>query len=311
MFEVDENFNDCWIDEVNLQEGEWIIDSLLCPQLTLLSGQPKMGKSLLAGHLATSLLYHESILGKPISQKIQTVGWMGFDGGWKPEVANRWRLQNAGRMKLYEMRRCNPGQWLRLGEKLVQDNVGLLVIDHLYGLSGALDLNDAAQAAEAMMCIRPIYETFGIPVLLISQSTKSHWGNGKAAHSNRILGEARCLLQLHGKAKNGRRTLKVEANSYGDESLQIQLSPNECTLLDGRVSNGAPDRTSPDTARRLLSEGNPLELKTVSGAGRELVRLSISANADAGRSMANRFIKQGLLRYSPESGITAGESLIV
>jgi hypothetical protein len=235
---------------------------------------------------------------------------MGFDGGWRTETATRWKAKASQRMWLYPMRQCNPGQWMQLGAKLKENGIGLLVIDHLYGLSGALDLNDAAQAAQAMMCIRPIYETFDIPVLLISQSTKSHWNNGKAAHSNRILGEARCLLQLQGKSKTGKRTVKVEANAYGDESIQILLSPEECTLLDGRVTNGAPDRISPEIVRRLLSEGNPIELRTVAGAGRELVRMGISINADAGRSMANRYIKQNLLKFSREGGVTSGDSLI-
>ena len=310
MIEVEEIFNDCWIDDVDTKGGDWIIDSILCPQLTLLSGQPKMGKSLLAGHIATSLLYGDTFLGKSIQSTIETVGWMGFDGGWRTETANRWKQKASKRMRLYPMRQCNVGQWMQLGAKLVQENVGFLVIDHLYGLSGALDLNDAAQAAQAMMCIRPIYETFGIPVLLISQSTKSHWSNGKAAHSNRILGEARCLLQLHGKAKNGKRILKVEANAFGDESLTIQLSPSECTLLDGRTFNGVADRISPDTVRKLLADGNPNELRTISGAGRELVRLGVSTNSAAGRSMANRYIKQNLLKYSPEDGVTAGDSLV-
>ena len=310
MIETKEVFDDCWIDDVDTKSGDWIIDALLCPQLTLLSGQPKMGKSLLAGHIATNLLNGETFLGKKIHKQIETVGWMGFDGGWRTETANRWKQKATKRMRLYPMRQCNVGQWMQLGAKLVEDNVGFLVIDHLYGLSGALDLNDAAQASQAMMCIRPIYETFGIPVLLISQSTKSHWSNGKAAHSNRILGEARCLLQLHGKSKNGKRTLKVEANSYGDESIQIQLNPDECILLDGRMVNGSPDRTSPEIARLLLAEGNPLELKTLSGAGRELARMGKSANAKAGYSMINRIIRQNLLTFTPDDGVTAGDSLV-
>jgi len=311
MDEIEESYDDCWINEwkANDTSNMWVIEGLLCPQLTLLSGQPKMGKSTLAGHIAMSLISNQPILGRSVNAAERRVAWMGFDGGWRNETTNRWNDKSLGQIKMLQMRGLNPFAWEQLGEQLKDQGIGLLVIDHLYGLAGTINLNDAAEAAQVLMCIRPIYEKYGIPILLIAQSTKSEFSQGKAAHSNRIMGEARSLLQLYGKGKEGRRRLKVEANNFGDTTLSIVINPNECILQDGRIGNGSVDRTSPDIARKLLTSAGPEELLNATAAGRAMVRLGLAKTDNAGRTAINRLRTQQLLELTPQ-GIIRGEKLI-
>jgi len=70
------------IDDIRQETEPWLIEGMVCPWLTLLSGQPKHGKTILAGHIATALINNEPLLGKQIKSAEHFIGWMGFDGGW-------------------------------------------------------------------------------------------------------------------------------------------------------------------------------------------------------------------------------------
>ena len=68
---------------------EWLIPQLLCDSITLLSGEPKSGKTALACHLIRSLITKEPILNVVPTQKKLSVVWMGFDSRWQREVKER------------------------------------------------------------------------------------------------------------------------------------------------------------------------------------------------------------------------------
>ncbi|MTA72522.1 MAG: AAA family ATPase, partial [Actinobacteria bacterium] len=77
------------------ESEEWLIPSLLCDSLTLLSGEPKAGKTALACHLVRSLVLKTEILGKQPTQKKIKVAWMGFDFKWRREI--KARLPDLGK----------------------------------------------------------------------------------------------------------------------------------------------------------------------------------------------------------------------
>lgn len=172
------------IDEYVGEQQDWLIEGFLCPWLTLLSGQPKHGKSLLAGHIAVSLIQEIPLLGRRISGSNHKIAWLGYDGGWKQEVCERWLEKSMNQIIFCDsLRSLDPNLWGQLAVRLKQEGVTLLIIDHLYGLAGALGLNDAEHVAVIANLLRPFYEEFGIAILLLTQASKGQFSNGRAAHS--------------------------------------------------------------------------------------------------------------------------------
>jgi hypothetical protein len=278
----------------------------------VLSGQPKHGKSILAGHIAISLIQETPLLGRRISGCHHKIAWLGYDGGWKQEVRERWLEKSWNRIILCEsLRSLDSILWKQLAVHLKQEGVTLLIIDHLYGLAGALGLNDAEHVAIITNLLRPFYEEFGIAVLLLTQAGKGQFSNGRAANSVAIEGEARALIRISDKKKNGARKSDLISNTSGEDTFDVKLTPEviEIKERNDAAKQVKPQRESPDVVRDFLSRANSQEMTSWSGVGREIHRLGLSANNSAGRSMSTRWREQGLIKM--DSGVVvAGDSLL-
>ena len=301
------------IDDIEIETEPWLIDGMVCPWLTLLSGQPKHGKTILAGHIATALINNEPLLGKQVKAGEHLIGWMGYDGGWRDEIVERLRPRARNRIATYApIRSIDETQWRELALCLYEEGITLFILDHLYGMAGTLGLNDANNFAILANLLRPIYEEYKIPVLILAQAGKGEYSNGRAAHSVALEGEARCLLRLYEKRSNGYRKLDISSNSNGEEKLAIRLTPEIIELKEGKekVTREVTGRATIEVAKELLSNPRVLnELNSWSGAGRALHQLGHSRNPSAGRSMAIRFRDQGLLK-EVEGRIVKGDSLL-
>lgn len=295
------------------EQQDWLIDGILCPWLTLLSGQPKHGKSVLAGHIAISLIQHRPLIGRNVQEGNHVVAWLGYDAGWKQEVSSRWCEASDGKIIFCDsIRSLEEKLWRQLASSLKQEGVTLLIIDHLYGMAGALGLNDAEHIAIITNLLRPIYEDYGIAVLLLAQASKGQFSNGRAAHSVAIEGEARALIRISDKKKDGARKIDLISNTSGEESICVKLTPGAIEIKESKTNSkdAQSQRDSPDIVRVFLAEANANEMTSWSGAGREIHRLDLSVSVTAGRSMSTRWRKQGLLKR--EAGlIVAGDSLLL
>lgn len=300
------------INEFVETQEDWLIKGVLSPWLTLLSGQPKHGKSILAGHMAIALIQEKTFLEREVFGENHLVAWIGYDAGWKQEVIQRWGDCAQNQIILIDtIRSLDSGIWLQLANDLKSSGVTLLIIDHLYGLAGALGLNDADQVAVITNLLRPIYEDFGIAVLLIAQAGKGQFSNGRAAHSVAIEGEARALIRISDKKRDGSRNLELISNISGDETLRVKLTPEQIELKQPKSSSDASTsrRDSPDAVRKFLLQADPEQLTSWSGVGRELMRIGLSISKNGGRQMAKRWQEQGLLKVL-NGRIVPGDSLI-
>ena len=300
------------IDEYVDEQQDWPIEGFLCPWLTLLSGQPKHGKSLLAGHIAISLIQETPLLGHKISGSNHKIAWLGYDGGWKQEVRERWLEKSMSQIVFCDsLRSLDSNLWEQLAVRLKQEGVTLLIIDHLYGLAGALGLNDAEHVAVIANLLRPFYEEFGIAILLLTQASKGQFSNGRAAHSVALEGEARALIRISDKKKNGPRKIDLISNTSGEESISVWLTPEVIEIKESKPSSKdvKSERESPDIVRDFLAKADTREMSSWSGVGREIHRLGLSSSETAGRSMSTRWRKQDLIQM--ESGVVvAGNSLL-
>lgn len=303
----------CWLEEVESDNEEWIIPEFICPTLNLWSGQPKMGKSLLIGHALCALAENGDFLGRPTNGQSHLFGWMGFDPGWKSELFERWGGRLRQKLRLYPpLRGLNQENWDSLAHALNRDGVTVFVIDHLYGMAGSLDLNDANEVYKVFNLIRPIYEKYGIAVVLLHQAGKSHFSEGRAANSMAIEAEARNLVRIFEKKKPNFRKVKISGNQGGELDLSIALDPEICELkssTDSKVDKFY-ERESPQRVSEFLHKANPKELEGGwKGAGRELHRLKFSVTPEAGRTMARSWGDQGLLAKAEGNLVTPGPKL--
>ena len=85
-----------WIDDFDEADTPWLIEGIVCPSLTIISAQPKHGKTLLAGHIAISLITGQPLAGKTVTEDKHLIAWMG-SGCILPVL---WAITGGGLVQL-------------------------------------------------------------------------------------------------------------------------------------------------------------------------------------------------------------------
>ena len=294
-----------WVEEYPDVQLNWPIEGMLCPYISILSGQPKVGKTSFARLATKSLINGDSFLQRGINLQKPKVCWMGYDSGWVAELKKYTKEVRKELLRLQNpIKSLDPNDWRELGKELVDNGIGYFVADHLYGIAGELDLNSSQEASRVMNCFQILLDEYKIPSLLLAQATKNQRGGGQMAHSNLFKGTARVLLELSGTSRNGYRTLTINGNEVASESLKIILTPDNIELRsdsakkeDGQIRNFAENLRK---ANALLASATPEDLKTQASAGKLFAALGYSENDDSGRKMAKRFEIKGLLELTPD-----------
>ena len=289
----------CRIDDYKPEGEGWIIEGFIASSLSLWTGEPKMGKSMLAGHAAYSLIQGKEFLGRLPTGSNHVIGWMGFDPGWKGELSARWAGKTKNSIYLYDaLRDKKKSEWEELAKQLKSDGVSVFFVDHLYGLAGSALLNDANEVYKVFDLLRPIYEEEGIPVVLIHQAGKGFNTKGRAANSVAIEGEARCLVRLSDKKKPNLRRIELVSNQGEILDFKIAIDPEVCEISTGpsKPEKKQYERESPTKVKEFFSKATQDELSGgFKGAGKCLFRLGISISAEGGRAMARAWDAQNLI----------------
>ena len=304
-----------WMDEFPTFPEGWVIDGLVCPYITILSGQPKVKKSTLATHIALAVINQTEFLGKKVNTKTNKVAWIGFDGGWRGEIITRCDGK-ANNSILFQpgFTSLNASDWTTFGNRLVQNQIGLLIVDNLYGY-GDLQLNDHYEAKKIFNCLNQIVNDFGIPVLLIAHSPKGG-GSASAAHSNIIKASARVLLELKGEAKSGVRSLTVIANELPGEKLSIKIGLTSTEFSDVKLTK--EKKSDREEMGVLVKDAHtfnqecPFESrKSARAAGKWLCEKGLSGTPGAGRTKINNMLVAELFTRDGANGlIIAGPKLL-
>lgn len=300
-----------WIDEYPETSDDWVVDGLICPYITALSGQPKVGKSTIATQIALAVVNQVPFLDREIHSKSNKVAWMGFDSGWVGELKDRCG-DNAKNSILMQRGMTNliPSQWSQLGQYLSDKDIGLLIIDHLYGFAGDLNLNESQEANKVVNCLNAINAQYEIPILLIAQAPKNNYQGGMA-HSNILKSSARVLLEMSGTARSGKRTLVVNGNEVASESISIKIDPRNVELLQTtEAKKSKQDRDYAQNlanANRFFADARVGELARVATATSILLRLKISSSLSGASKMLYRWRNAKLIEIT-DTGITRGEN---
>jgi hypothetical protein len=303
-----------WIEDYPDYANDWPIEGLLCPYITILSGQPKVGKSTISLHMVISMITGEPFLGRAIHLARQKVAWMGFDSGWVNELRNNSRNKTDGALLLQNpLTSLALDDWRQLGSNLTRAGIGYLVIDHLYGLGGHLNLNENQEASKIMNCLQVLVREYQIPILLLAQATKNQRGAGSMAHSNLFKGNARVLLELAGTRRDGKRSLTITGNEVPSETIQVYLGPMNLDLAQKEIGSEKKQKRDFDgnirKVDRIIAAAQPGDLDNSSTAGRLACRIGLSVNDEAGRKMVGRLISKGVMVEGPK-GLIKGENCV-
>lgn len=294
-------------------QEEWLIPGLVCDSLTLISGEPKAGKSALASHLVRSLITGRPVLDKTPTTRFGRVGWMGFDFKWQREVRERMSDLQKQIMLVPSIHYQDKESWERIYLDFRPSGIDFLVIDHLYGLGLGAELDKQFQAQQVLAPLNEIVHRTGIPVLLLTQGAKMR--TGRAAHSVAMEGNARWLLRISGSGKKS-RTIETLGNNYEAETYKVRLTPYELTQIENQRSSKAnPKNVENSLPKRanFLIKNAPEEAKaspTTLGSWYAAQGLGINTSG-SGRSLVNNLIQAGLLARDNKNGpIGPGPKLI-
>ena len=300
-----------WIDDYHEKPSDWVVDGLIGPYVTALSGQPKVGKSTFATQIALAVVNQTPFLGREVKSKSNKVAWMGYDSGWAFELKDRCG-DNAQNSILLQKGIPNviPNDWDELGQYLFDLGIGLLVIDHLYGFAGGLTLNDNQEAFKVTNCLNAINIKYGIPIILIAQAPKTNNSAGMA-HSNILKSSARVLLEMSGTSRAGKRSIVINGNEVANERISFRIEPQHIELMDKEVEKASKQvrdyQAFLDKARKFFTEAKGDELKSIPKAAPVLIRLGFSETQGGAEVMLRRWKGKKLIEVT-SSGITPGDN---
>ena len=303
--------------EWNAKAYEWLIPGLIGNEITLISGEPKTGKSLLAGHLVNSLITQQPILERVPKSGIYKVAWMGFDSNWDGELQTRFPLILENLYFHNPIIHEDKEGWESYFQLLVSSGINLFVLDHLYGLAYDLDLDRSHFMEAALKPLNFICNQLKIPALLIAHANKS--GGGRAAHSILLEAKARHFIRIKGNVTGSKRDLILAGNHEAGTSMKINLTPEVCEIISGSGINKSETRRSErsgvmiEIAKKLLLEAPLNARRNVTAAGVWAKLEGYAGTEESGRTLINRMIDGRLLARAEDSTreVIAGPSLIL
>jgi len=295
------------------QPLDWLIPGTLCDSLTVISGEPKMGKTLFAANLVRSLINQTEVLNQQPRKGNFRVAWMGFDMGWQQEFTNTFS-DISDYVWFCPSINCKS---LELWEQLQRDSqmidINLLVIDHLHGLAPAVDLNYSHIVDEVFLPIQKFFEATSIPILLLHHGNKS--GSGRAANSALIEAKARLLVRItSSRGKN--RTVEFVGNQIETMKKSVLIKPEGLEVSEDRkAEKKKTDREDEGvliTQTKVFLEESPFIVrKSARAAGKWLFAKGFSGTAGAGRTKINNMLAADLLRRDGNNGyLVAGHKLL-
>ncbi|MGX1881021.1 AAA family ATPase [Streptomyces sp. NPDC055287] len=213
-------------------EDAFLIGDLLTTRITVLSGEPKAGKTLLAAGMGTALINGEQeFLGQPVLRKIDHVVFGLTDDGAPEELKER--LHGAvprDSVTVFPVEDLgDPDYWPGIVDDLIALKPGLFVLDNIIGaLAPGEDISSPVTAQRIMRSLKPISEA-GIPTLLVTHTPKGS-GEGMTVASSPIGGRAiaagaRAVVALRNSGKHGRRIHTAINRATEDLDLRVTVRP--------------------------------------------------------------------------------------
>lgn len=335
------------IDQLGVDDTQYLVNGLI-PQdgLTLISGQPKSGKSQLALGIAAA-----TALGKPfgddarfggsVSDNPGLVNWVGTDGGLKAEIKGRVAKYpkamkdnlnvevKAHLCGLIFESRIDPtkfvDRWSAYTEWMKEQGVVLVIVDHLLNLSGGAGVNEDTSTGPIMGVMNRISEMGIVPVLIHHSSAHATGRSGSPMGHTMIQATMRSNLKVVTAAKSSHFTkVQVISNTASPMTLTLdrlrgepvhvrEWAESETIDSDDRPSKERrkKGRDGLDIVRaKAILEGPEECRKDQTQAGKYLLTLSADSVGQFtnGREIVKKLMQSGLLE-SVDKRLVAGPTL--
>ncbi len=232
----------------------FLLDGLIHPAATLLTGPPKAGKSFLIVEWVEALTTGQSWHGRPVNAPTPVLV-LPTDPGGPSEYARRFRADVQDYVGLRLPPR--PGDldaWARLADDAVRNGVGLVVLDNLYSYNPTAKITDNGEVGITLAGLTELGRR-GIAYLVVHHPPKGVTGY---AGTTSIEAHFRHLIYM---GKGGR--MDVGGNEAVSGAMRLSRGPNgrtvQVTTVDAqadRTDDRRPGGTSADraAARQLRVE---------------------------------------------------------
>lgn len=273
---------------------KWAVDGLLPAGLNILAGSPKVGKSILALHLAVGVAIGGCVLGHINVQKGEVL-YLALED---TERRLQDRLQASvllepgidlfGLHIFTEMPRQNQGgldyikYWLSEHE-----NTRLVIIDTLQMFRKQLTGKGSmySEDYDAVSEIKKVADAFGVPFLLIHHLKKGGEGDwlSEISGSQGITGAADCIFSLKRERGSAMGTLHRTGREVEEKDFVLKLDAFGWTL-----QGEANDFTMPEWKRQILDflkenyTISPMQLAEIAGIPVTRARVNLSRLAKEG-----------------------------
>ena len=191
----------------------WLLDGLVHPHATLLTGPPKAGKSFLVVEWAEALASGAPWHGREVLGGPKPVLILPTDPGGEAEYARRFSADTGANIAL--MHPPRPGDvhaWQRLAEDAAFNGVGLVVLDNLYSYNPTAKITDNGEVGVTLAGLMELGRR-GIAYLVVHHPPKGVTGY---AGTTSIEAHFRHLLYM---GKGGR--LDIGGNEAASGALRL------------------------------------------------------------------------------------------
>lgn len=212
-------------------ENAFLIAELLTNKITVLAGEPKAGKTLLAAGMVIALLDgEEAFLDQRVHRRLEHVAFGLTDDDAEAELLERFVGTGVeDRVTVFPVHGIqSTEEWAHLRHALIDDKVDLFVLDNMLGaLSDGADISDSPTTQAFMRGVKKISDH--IPVLLVTHVAKGALEGTSVASApiggRYIASSARGIVALRKSANEGRRVEAVTNRGRGELKLSVEVAP--------------------------------------------------------------------------------------
>ena len=272
---------------------KWAVPGFLPEGLSILAGGPKVGKSILALHLAVGVAIGGCVLGK-INVLKGEVLYLALEDTRRriqeringSELAGDDNVDLSSLDIITEIPRQNLGGTLYIEYWLsTHNNARLIIIDTLQMFRKLLTGKGSmySEDYEAISAIKKIADTFHVPILVIHHLKKGMEGDwlSEISGSQGIAGAADTIFSLKRERNSTSGTLRRTGRDVEEKDFQMKLDGYSWTLQDDAEAFTMPEwkrqildflKDNPSVTPMQLSEAYGLNINTAQGNLKRLMK---------------------------------------
>jgi hypothetical protein len=223
----------------------FLVDHLVCSNITLVYGEPFSGKSTLATLLAKAALLNETFLDRPINKIVRRVVILTTELDGIEEYGRRLEEAGvppeAGSLTAYEVSSLQPEGWTALASVVGADEHTLVILDNLTGITfGSLNEDFAVRAVFDGLRGFTAHGAAVVVLAHVSEKSGQHGKSNKPMGSTAISAGARWRVRLD--VRRDVITLTCDGNGAKGMSFTLQRGDRVTDLrLVSQVSAAEKD----------------------------------------------------------------------